>query len=93
MSLVAVLALAGLNGCVAENVYDNVGKPMYNVGKAVVVLNADLISEEKMEELKKIDNALIRVDTTKELVKQLETKEDANSSKSTEESISTVGGK
>jgi len=74
LGLIAVMVF--LSGCTGT-AYDTVAKPLYTTGKALVILNADLISDEKMEELKKLDSTLIRVNTTRDLVKQLEENKEA----------------
>ena len=68
--LVATLVSVALfSGCATNGVY-NVGKTIYVGGKAVVVMNADLLDEKTLNTLKKADDYATRYDDARGVVKK-----------------------
>lgn len=80
MKKILSLGFVGLavlfSGCTAEK-----AEVLYKVGKEVVILNSDVISPDKMEELKKIDATAKRIKIAKDLSKSVkQSEEDAKPS-------------
>jgi len=68
MLIVAVLLLL-FSGCVTDSVY-NVSKTVYIGGKAVVIANADLLPQETLDKLEKVDDMATRYDETRTTIKE-----------------------
>ena len=73
----SIAALVLLSGCATDGVY-NVGKTVYIGGKAVVIANADLLPQETLDKLDKVDDMATRYDETRTIVKEAA---DANKSR------------
>jgi hypothetical protein len=74
-----LLVLLGLSGCVTDSAY-NVSKVVYIGGKAVVIANADLLPQDTLDKLEKVDELATRYDETRTVIKKAIEKED-NSAK------------
>jgi len=82
MLKILTIAIALLfSGCVTDGVY-NVGKTVYIGGKAVVIANADLLPQDTLDKLDRVDDMAIRYDETRSIVKNTTNGEkDVNSTK------------
>ena len=82
--VVAAIAALALTGCsqmqptTAEHAY-RVAKGVYQIGKKIVIINEDLIGEEALENLKKIDEYAGRIDKVHEMLVDEAGKHDAGS--------------
>ena len=72
-----LLVIALFAGCATDGAY-NVSKVVYIGGKAVVIANADLLPQETLDKLEKIDDMAKRYDAIRTAVKDVE---DANQSR------------
>ena len=91
LSLIVVLSLL-FNGCATDGAYE-VAKVAYIGGKQIVVINSDLIDDDTMAELKKIDRVAITYDGVRTEVKKNIAMEDLNTTTTTSDTNSTVCGK
>ena len=91
LSIIVVLSLL-FSGCATDGAY-NVAKVAYIGGKQIVVINADLIDADTMNELKKIDRVAVTYDGVRTEVKKNIAMEDLNATTTTSDTNSTVGGK
>ena len=91
-SLLALLIVAVLSGCATDGAY-SVAKVAYIGGKQIVVINADLIDADTMDELKKIDRVAVTYDGVRTEIKKIETATaDSKDGKTGSDTNSTVGG-
>lgn len=91
LSLIVVLLLL-FSGCATDGAYE-VAKVAYIGGKQIVVINADLIDADTMNELKKIDRVAVTYDGVRtEVKKTVDAMEDLNATKVTSDTNSTAGG-
>ena len=91
LSLIVVLSLL-FSGCATDGAYE-VAKVAYIGGKQIVVINSDLIDNDTMAELKKIDRIAITYDGVRTEVKKNIAMEDLNTTTITSDTNSTAGGK
>ena len=91
LSLIVVLSLL-FSGCATDGAYE-VAKVAYIGGKQIVVINSDLIDDDTMAELKKIDRVAITYDGVRTEVKKNIAMEDLNTTTITSDTNSTAGGK
>lgn len=77
-----IMAAMLFSGCATDGVY-NVGKTVYIGGKAVVIANADLLPQETLDKLEKVDELATRYDETRSTVKEIveQSKEEVNEKK------------
>ena len=93
MKLMIIVVLSLLfNGCATDGAYE-VAKVAYIGGKQIVVINSDLIDDDTMAELKKIDRVAITYDGVRTEVKKNIAMEDLNTTTITSDTNSTAGGK
>lgn len=72
-----------LSGCATDGAY-SVAKTVYVGGKAVVIANADLLDDETLSKLERVDDIAERYDTARTIVKKSENVElDTNATQST----------
>ena len=90
LSLIVVLSLL-FSGCATDGAYE-VAKVAYIGGKQIVVINSDLIDDDTMAELKKIDRVAVTYDGVRTEVKKSIATVDLNDAKITSDINSTVGG-
>ena len=88
--IIVVLSLL-FSGCATDGAYQ-VAKVAYIGGKQIVVINSDLIDDDTMAELKKIDRVAVTYDGVRTEVKKNIATEDLNDTKITSDINSTVGG-
>ena len=81
-TIAAIIAVMLLSGCATDGVY-NVGKTVYIGGKAVVIANADLLPQETLDKLEKVDELATRYDETRSTIKEVveQSKEEVNEKK------------
>ena len=77
--VVSILLLLMFSGCTTDGAY-GVARSIYVGGKEVVIANADLLDESTLEKLKTLDDAAVRYDKGRELVKKHMDADDTNSS-------------
>ena len=90
-NIILLLLMLSLSGCVTDRAYD-VAKVAYIGGKQIVVINSDLIDDDTMAELKKIDRVAVTYDGVRTEVKKNIATEDLNATTITSDINSTVGG-
>lgn len=88
--IIVVLSLL-FSGCATDGAYQ-VAKVAYIGGKQIVVINSDLIDDDTMAELKKIDRVAVTYDGVRTEVKKNIATEDLNATTITSDINSTVGG-
>lgn len=92
LSLIVVLSLL-FSGCATDGAYE-VAKVAYIGGKQIVVINSDLIDDDTMAELKKIDRVAVTYDGVRtEVKKTIDATEDLKATKTISDTNSTAGGK
>ena len=77
--VVSILLLLMFSGCATDGAY-GVARSIYVGGKEVVIANADLLDESTLEKLKTLDDAAVRYDKGRELVKKHMDADDTNGS-------------
>ena len=92
MKLLIIASLLLLfSGCATDGAY-SVAKVAYIGGKQIVVINSDLIDDDTMAELKKIDRVAVTYDGVRTEVKKSIATEDLNATNIISDTNSTVGG-
>lgn len=93
MKLIIIASLLLLfSGCATDGAYQ-VAKVAYIGGKQIVIINSDLIDQDTLNELRKVDRVAVTYDAVRTAVKKnLVVTEDLNGTKIISDTNSTVGG-